>query len=57
MTLVENSPGERPSAEKMNATVGGEVVDFVKSLKLEGKVEVYLDDVINLMNDTLKDIS
>ena len=40
----------------MNTCVGFEKVDFTKPLKLEGKVEVYLMDLINCITDTLKTI-
>ena len=40
----------------MNTCVGSEKVDFTKPLKLEGKVEVYLMDLINTITDTLKTI-
>ena len=40
----------------MVSCVGSETVKFVKELKLEGKVEVYLKDVIDIMNESLRSI-
>lgn len=56
LTLVENGPNERPSATVMNSTVGYESVTFTVPLKLVGKVESYLQEVIYTMNTSLKDI-
>jgi dynein heavy chain len=41
----------------MHACVGKEYVAFTTDLKLMGKVEVYLQDVIDTMRSSLKDIS
>jgi len=49
--------GVRPFAKGMHACVGKEYVEFTKDLKLMGKVEVYLQDVIDTMRKSLKDIS
>ncbi len=43
-------------ATSMVSCVGVETVPFTKPLRLMGKVENYLDDVINTMRSTLKDI-
>jgi len=40
----------------MKSCVGVETVQFTKSLSLLGKVENYLEDVIQTMRQTLKDI-
>lgn len=49
--------GVRPFAKGMNACVGKEYVEFTTELKLMGKVENYLQDVIDTMRGSLKDIS
>jgi hypothetical protein len=54
--LIEN-PGDRPSANKMITCVGKEEVLLSSPLKLKGKVEVYLDDMINEMIRALRDIA
>jgi dynein heavy chain len=45
--------GERPKAKAMISGVGKEKVDFTAPMKLQGKVENYLADLINLMRSTL----
>jgi hypothetical protein len=45
--------GERPIAVGMETCVGKEVVEFPKPLKLLGKVENYLADVISTMISSL----
>jgi dynein heavy chain, axonemal len=47
----------RPYAKGMVSSVGIEYVEFTVELKLIGKVEVYLQDVINTMRISLRDIS
>jgi len=42
----EGGKGDRPTAKTINTCVGVEKVDFTKPLKLEGKVEVYLLELI-----------
>ena len=49
--------GVRTVAKGMHACVGKEYVAFTTDLKLMGKVEVYLQDVIDTMRSSLKDIS
>lgn len=49
LRLEENGAGARPSAAEMITCVGSESVILTKSLRLEGKVERYLDDMINSM--------
>ena len=49
--------GTRPSVLGMHSCVGKEYVKFTRELKLLGKVEVYLQWVIDTMRGTLKDIS
>ena len=54
---VELEPdGERPKAKKMVTCVGQEEVKFSAPLKLVGKVENYLQDLIDAMRKTLNDI-
>jgi len=47
----------RPYALGMHACVGKEYVKFTSDLALMGKVEVYLQDIIDTMRSTLKDLS
>lgn len=49
--------GERPTATGMKSGVGVEFVSLTKPLKLLGKVEIYLQDMINSMVSTLRDIA
>ena len=56
-TLDLKEGGERPFAQKMISNVGVETVDFIRDLKLMGKVENYLADVIDIMRETLKDLA
>jgi dynein heavy chain len=55
LELIEE--GVRPYCKGMHACVGKEYVNFEGDLKLEGKVEVYLQDVILEMRSSLKTIS
>jgi len=48
--------GDRPQAIGMETCVGKEYVDFHKPLKLVGKVENYLGDVIETMRSSLQHI-
>ena len=48
---------ERPSAIGMESCVGTEYVDFTQPMKLVGKVETYLADVIDIMRKSLKTIT
>lgn len=56
-TLELLEEGVRPFAKGMHACVGKEFVEFTSELKLLGKVEIYLQDVINIMRSSLKDIA
>lgn len=56
-TLELLEEGVRPFAKGMHACVGKEYVEFTSELKLLGKVEIYLQDVINIMRSSLKDIA
>ena len=56
-TLELLEEGVRPFAKGMHACVGKEYVPFTTDLKLVGKVEVYLQEVLNVMRGSLKDTS
>jgi dynein heavy chain len=56
-TIELKSSEVRPYALGMHACVGKEYVKFTKDLSLMGKVEVYLQDIIDVMRSTLKDLS
>jgi len=47
----------RPAAVGMKSCVGIEYVEFTEPLKLLVKVEVYLQDVIDVMRNSLKKIA
>jgi dynein heavy chain len=49
--------GDRPAALGMDTCVGKEYVEFYKPLKLVGKVENYLGDVIDTMRASLNHIA
>ena len=49
--------GVRPFAKGMHACVGKEYVEFTRELKLLGKVECYMQDILDCMRGSLKDIS
>jgi len=49
--------GARPLALGMHTNVGTEYVKFTNDLKLQGKVETYMQDVIDTMRSSLKDIA
>ena len=49
--------GERPVVEGMKAGVGKEEVELVEPLKLNGKVENYLHDIINAIINTMHSIT
>jgi dynein heavy chain len=55
LELIEE--GVRPAVVGMEACVGKEFVKFTRELKLLGKVEVYLQWVIDVMRGSLKDIT
>lgn len=56
-TLHLKDDGDRPQAIGMETCVGKEYVDFSKPLKLVGKVENYLGDVIDTMRNSLRHIA
>jgi dynein heavy chain len=56
-TLELKEEGVRPFALGMKACVGIEYVAFTADLKLLGKVECYLQDVLDAMRNSLRDIS
>jgi dynein heavy chain len=56
-TLELKESEVRPYALGMHACVGKEYVEFTSSLALMGKVEVYFQDIIDIMRSTLRDIS
>jgi dynein heavy chain, axonemal len=56
-TLELLNEGERPFAIAMIASVGVEKVVFTEKLKLLGKVETYLEDVLQTMRKSLREIS
>lgn len=56
-TLELLEEGVRPFAKGMHSCVGKEYVEFTSELKLLGKVEIYLQDVLNIMRNSLKDIA
>lgn len=55
LELIEE--GVRPAVVGMHACVGVEYVKYTRELKLLGKVEVYLQWVIDTMRGSLKDIT
>lgn len=57
LVLKENGANERPTATCMITCVGHEEVPLTKPLKLMGKVETYLDDMINTMIGSLRDVA
>jgi len=56
-TLKLQDDGDRPQAVGMDTCVGKEYVEFSKPLKLIGKVENYLADVIDTMRASLNQIA
>lgn len=54
---LEESGNDRPTAKVMITGVGTEEVKLSKPLKLVGKVEIYLQDMIDAMVNTLRDIA
>ena len=57
LELNEVSGEERPSAKGIHSSVGKEYVEFCEPLKLERKVENYLQDVIDRMRLSVKTIA
>lgn len=56
-TLELLDEGVRPFAKGMHSCVGTEYVEFTEQKKLLGKVEIYLQDVLDLMRNSLKEIA
>ena len=56
-TLELLEEGVRPFAKGMKSCVGVEYVAFTVECKLVGKVEVYLQMVLDTMRQSLKDIA
>lgn len=57
LELKDAGGNNKPKAVGMHASVGKEYVDFSDSLQLIGKVENYLQDVIDSMRSTLRNIA
>ena len=57
LVLKDQPVKEKPSATEMISCVGKENVPLVEPLELKGKVEIYLEDVIQAMRHTLKTLS
>ncbi len=49
--------GDRPIVKGMKSGVGTENVKLNKPLKLVGKVETYLQDLINAIVETLREVT
>jgi len=56
-TLELLEEGVRPFAKGMHACVGKEYVEFTTDCKLMGKVEVYMQDILDVMRSSLRDIA
>ena len=56
-TLELLEEGVRPFAKGMHACVGKEYVEFTRECKLMGKVECYMQDILDIMRNSLKDHS
>jgi dynein heavy chain len=56
-TLKLQEDGDRPYAIGMDTCVGKEYVEFHKKLKLVGKVEIYFQDIIDMMKASLNVIA
>jgi len=56
-TLELVKEGVRPFVKGMHACVGKEYVEFTRELKLLGKVEGYMQDILDVMRGSLKDLS
>lgn len=54
---LNEQQNERPIAVGMITNVGVEYVEFTSPLKLLGKVENYMQDIINSMRSSLRDIA
>jgi len=53
---LKDEDKDRPTAIGMHTNVGIEYVEFSSDLKLMGKVENYLQEVINTMRFSLRDV-
>ena len=56
-TLELLEEGVRPFVKGLHSCVGKEYVEFTRELKLLGKVEVYMQDILEGMWGSLKDIA
>jgi dynein heavy chain len=56
-TLELIKEGVRPFVKGLHSCVGTEYVDFTRELKLLGKVECYMQDILDCMRGSLKDIA
>lgn len=54
---LKDTSAERPIAVGMHTNVGVEYVEFSSDLKLMGKVENYMQEVINTMRNSLRDVA
>lgn len=54
---LKDSGDQRPTAVGMHTNVGVEYVEFSAPLKLIGKVENYMQEVINSMKSSLRDVA
>ena len=57
LKLQDNGADQRPSAIGIESSVGKEYVEFCEPLLLENKVENYLQDVIDRMRKSIKEIA
>ena len=57
LEMKEGESGQRPTIISMNTCVGKEKVTFVSDpkAKLEGKVEIYLQDILDIVLKTMKE--
>jgi dynein heavy chain len=55
-TLELIKEGVRPFVKGLHSCVGKEYVEFTRELKLLGKVECYMQDILDCMKGSLKDI-
>lgn len=53
---MQEASGDRPTITELKSCVGIEMVQL-NHLKLQGKVEIYLQDVIDCIKDTLKGVT
>ena len=54
---LKEQGSDRPIAVGMHTNVGVEYVEFTSPLKLLGKVENYMQEIINAMKSSLRDIA